>query len=190
MITASHQLKIGILSVCLILFLFSSCDRRKEEINQQVNKLYSSVIDLPYPDMEALSVDSAYLTKKADYQILVFVDSAECTPCYASHHGEWEGILKECRKYTPSITLSIIIESREISMDVKEKFLASDFGKTIFIDKTGVFRKRNPVFPESNIMHVLLLDKNNQMVLVGNPLNNEKIEELLYAKLRESTRNI
>lgn len=75
-------------------------------------------------------------------------------------------------------------------MDVKEKFMASDFGKTIFIDKTGVFRKRNPVFPESNIMHVLLLDKNNHVVLVGNPLNNEKIEELLYAKLRESTRNI
>ena len=35
-------------------------------------------------------------------------------------------------------------------------------------------------------MHVLLLDKDNKIVLVGNPLSNKKIEELLYAKLHES----
>lgn len=185
----SKQLKIGILLTCLAFFSFSSCDRRKKEINEQVNKLYSSVIDVPYSDMETLVVDSAYLPSKADYQILVYMDSTECTPCYASHYGEWESVLKECRKYTPSITLSIIIESKDISKNVKEKFMASDFDKTIFIDKTGVFRKKNPVFPESNIMHVLLLDKNNKVVLVGNPLNNEKIKELLYTKLRESTKN-
>lgn len=186
----SKQLKIGILLICLVSFSFSSCDRRKKEINEQVNKLYSSIIDVPYSDMEALVVDTAHLPPKADYQILVYVDSTECTPCYASHHGEWEGILKESRKYAPSITLSIIIESKDISMDVRQKFMELDFDKTILIDKTGVFRKNNPVFPKSNIMHVLLLDKSNKVVLVGNPLNNEKIEELLYAKLRKSTRNI
>ena len=182
--------QMGILLICMLIISFLSCDRRKKEINEQVNKLYSSVIDVPYSEMEALVVDSAHLPPKADYQILVYVDSTECTPCYASHHGEWEGILKKSRKFAPSITLSIIIESKDISMDVKQKFMASDFDKTILIDKTGVFRKNNPVFPESNIMHVLLLDKNNKVVLVGNPLNNEKIKELLYSKLRESTKNV
>lgn len=35
-------------------------------------------------------------------------------------------------------------------------------------------------------MHELLLDKDNKVTLVGNPLSNKRIEELLYNKLRES----
>ena len=39
---------------------------------------------------------------------------------------------------------------------------------------------------ESGIMHVLLLDKDGRVILVGNPLSNKKVEELLYSKLRYS----
>ena len=62
--------------------------------------------------------------------------------------------------------------------------MVSNFARTIFIDKEGAFRKRNPFFPESEIMHVLLLDDGGRVILVGNPLNNKKIEKLLYSKLR------
>lgn len=180
MIMKSQQLKSGILSVCLIVISLLSCDRRKEVINKQVNKLYSSVIDVPYSNMEALVIDSTCLFQKADYQILVYVDSTECTPCYASHYEDWEPILSKCKTYIPSVTLTIIIDSKGIAKDVKEKFLVSNFNKSIYIDKTGIFRKSNPIFPNSNIMHVFLLNKKNEVVLVGNPLKNKKIEELLY----------
>lgn len=180
----SHYLKTGLMSLCLI--FLSSCDRRKDRINKQVNDLYLKTIHIPYSAFDTLVVDSTNLLQKPNYQLLVYLDSTECTPCYANHHGEWEYILKECRKYEPSIALSIIIESKNISDNVKRKFMESTVKKTIFIDTNGIFRKKNPAFPDSKIMHVLLLDKDNKIVLVGNPLSNKKIEELLYAKLHES----
>lgn len=174
------------LSFLFVVFSVTSCDKRKERINKQVNELCSNAINIPFSDMDTLCIDSTYISRKADFQILVYVDSTECTPCYANHYVGWEVILEECKDYNPSITLSVIIESEQISEEAKGAFLKSKFTKSIFIDKKGSFRKNNPTFPDSNIMHVLLLDKNNRVLLVGNPLNNEKVEELLYRELRKT----
>lgn len=172
--------------LCLTVLVFASCDSRKVRIKKQIDELYSNVLDIPYCDMDTLVLDSLILPNVAKYNLLVYVDSSECTPCYASHNQEWEYTLNECKKYNPSITLTIIIESNIITEEVKDKFLRSIFPKSIFVDKTGIFRKKNPVLPNANNMHVLLLDKDHKVLLVGNPLNNKKIEELLYKKLRES----
>lgn len=172
-----------VILLCLIVIAFSSCHRRNDKISKQLTGLYSNTIVIPFSDMDTLIVDTTYLSNSINYQLLVYIDSSECTPCFASHHQEWEYVLMESRKYEPNLTLTIIIDSKNVSEDIKEKFLRSEFPKSIFIDKKGTFRKINPAFPESTIMHVLLLDKNNKVKLVGNPLKNKKIEELLYSKL-------
>lgn len=179
-------LKNSLLLICMSFIFFTACNSRKERINEQVSILYSNKIDIPTLEMETIVCDSTYLHKKPNFRLLVYLDSTECTPCYASHYQEWEFILKECRRYEPSISLTVIIETKNLSEDVKGKFMVSNFARTIFIDKEGAFRKRNPFFPESEIMHVLLLDDGGRVILVGNPLNNKKIEKLLYSKLRNS----
>ncbi|MBP3788502.1 MAG: hypothetical protein J6I52_02670 [Prevotella sp.] len=179
-------LKNGLLLICMSFIFFTACNSRKERIDEQVSILYSNRINVPSSEMETIVYDSTYSHQNSNFRLLVYLDSTECTPCYASHHQEWEYILKECRKIEPSISLTIIIETKNLSEDVKGKFFASNFGRTIFIDKEGAFRRRNPFFPESEIMHVLLLDNGGRVLLVGNPLNNKKIEEMLYSKLRNS----
>lgn len=179
-------LKTCLLLICMPFIIFTACNSRKERINEQISILYSNQINIPFSEMETIVCDSAYSYKKSNFQLLIYLDSLECTSCYASHYHEWEYILKECRKYEPSISLAIIIETKNLSEDVKEKFLAPTFSRTILIDKMGSFRKRNPFFPESKIMHVLLLDKEGRVILVGNPLSNKKVEELLYSKLRNT----
>lgn len=174
------------ISICMLFFLISACNYRQKHIERTVNDLYAQKIVVPYSDMETIVVDSSKLKKSSSFRILAYVDSTECTSCYASHFSEWEYILKECRKYEPAISFITIIEAKELANEIKREYLKSNFSKSIFIDRTGVFRKKNPTFPDANIMHVLLLDKDNKVVLVGNPLNNKRIEELLYNKLKES----
>ena len=170
----------------LFLLLVTSCGNRRDEIGKQLKELYTNTIYIPSSELDTIACDSSYMYLDPNYQILVYIDSMECTPCYASRYQEWEYILKECRKYNPSISLTIIIETKNLSENVREKFLISSFSKTVLMDKEGAFRKRNPFFPESEIMHVFLLDKGGRVILVGNPLNNKKIEELLYSKLGNS----
>ncbi|MBR5989128.1 MAG: hypothetical protein IK003_06365 [Prevotella sp.] len=178
--------KLFILSICLLMQSLLSCNSRKEKINKQLNELYSSVINIPYSDLDTLVVDTAFLTSKAKYQYLAYVDSSQCTPCYAGHHQEWETILARARKLESSITLTIIIESDSLSEEVKYGFKAADFCRSIFIDRKGVFRKKNPSIPESNIMHVMLLDQDNHVVLVGDPVRNDNIEQLLHNMLEKN----
>lgn len=178
--------KAGLLLVYLYLSLYLSCSGYRKEIDKQVSILYSSQIDIPASEMDTLVYDSAYMHKKPNYQILVYVDSLQCTSCYASHIFEWEEILRACRDYyMQSISMTFIIEGN-ISEEEKELFLASSFNKTIFLDKKGIFRKTNISFPKSEILHVLLLDEKGSVLLVGNPLYNKKIEDMLYSRMRDS----
>lgn len=163
--------------------IYSSCNRRKEIIDKQVSMLYSSTIKIPYSEMDTLVLDTVYMHKKDKCQFLVFVDSAQCTPCYASHHQDWEFILKECIKHEHPVALSVIIEGKSIPEEVRLKLLSQRIEESIFLDTNAVFRKHNPFFPESDIMHVLLLDKDGSVVFVGNPLHSKEMEELLYKKL-------
>ena len=51
---------------------------------------------------------------------------------------------------------------------------------TICIDTLGIFKKDNPVLPQESYFHTFLLDSTNNIILVGNPLNNLKIKSLYF----------
>jgi hypothetical protein len=53
--------------------------------------------------------------------------------------------------------------------------------QTIFIDSTNIFSIKNPNIPLETKYHTFLLDPNNNVVLVGNPITNEKIREIFLA---------
>ena len=53
-----------------------------------------------------------------------------------------------------------------------------------FIDENGAFLKNNTVIPQDSRFHVFLLNSENKIILVGNPLNNETIWDM-YKELIE-----
>lgn len=47
-------------------------------------------------------------------------------------------------------------------------------------DNKRHFKKKNPHIPKDDPYHVLLIDKSDKIVLVGNPIANPKIEKMLF----------
>ena len=43
----------------------------------------------------------------------------------------------------------------------------------------------NPHLPKNKALHTFLLDENNNVILVGDPLHNKKIEEMFYKIVKE-----
>lgn len=43
----------------------------------------------------------------------------------------------------------------------------------------------NPHLPKNKALHTFLLDENNNVILVGNPLHNKKIEKIFYKIVEE-----
>ena len=55
----------------------------------------------------------------------------------------------------------------------------------IYMDTTGVFRRTNPQLPSNPMLHTFLLDENNEVLAVGNPLENEKIDRMFWRTVKE-----
>ena len=52
------------------------------------------------------------------------------------------------------------------------------------IDDKNIFSKINPCIPSEEQFHVFLLDKDNRIILVGNPLKSNKIHNLLIKSMK------
>lgn len=59
------------------------------------------------------------------------------------------------------------------------------FDYPILLDSLGEFERLNPHLPQNKALHTFLLDENNNVLLVGNPLHNKKIEEMFYKVVEE-----
>lgn len=58
----------------------------------------------------------------------------------------------------------------------------------MYIDSTNIFKKENPNIPSEEMFHVFLLDENDSIILVGNPLFNTQIEDMLIKQVNERMR--
>lgn len=61
----------------------------------------------------------------------------------------------------------------------------SNLKHPVFIDTTGVFMRKNSHIPKEQMLHTFLLDENNKVILVGDPVRNKRIYELFRKKVVE-----
>ena len=61
----------------------------------------------------------------------------------------------------------------------------SKFNYPVILDTLGQFERLNPHLPKNKALHAFLLDENNNVILVGNPLLNKKIKEMFYRIVEE-----
>jgi hypothetical protein len=174
---------IRLLSLVGLLFLLFSCkgkDNRKEVARLVAEWQGKEIV---FPDN---LVFTRYLTDTVDYQlpesdhkVLVYVDSIGCTGCKLQL-GKW----KELIEYTDSVTGGTIPflfffhakDYKEINYLLKvDKF---DF--PVCIDKGDKLNKLNK-FPSDITFQTFLLDKDNKVIVIGNPIHNLAIRDL-YVK--------
>ena len=110
---------------------------------------------------------------KTPINLVVWYDSLGCTSCEASRISGWSEIVA----YTDSLNqwISIIFLFTPKKKDIHRVKIAlqtDDFDYPIFIDQNATFVKQNSKLPKNSQLHSFLLDKNNKVVLVGNPLYN------------------
>lgn len=77
---------------------------------------------------------------------------------------------------------------------IAKKKLISDFSgklipQTIFVDSAIVFMEVNPNIPSESMFHTFLLDENNKVILVGNPMLNKQIEDMMLSIVDEKLGN-
>ncbi|MDR2410160.1 MAG: DUF1573 domain-containing protein [Bacteroidales bacterium] len=164
----------------LILIVLNSCkeDKKVSEANRIVEEWVGKTIQ--FPTIKSFSIgteDSPLLLSgiSKDYKILLYVDSTGCTSCRLGLEtlGRWETYIKEFWEKIDFLFYFRPKNKGELLSILKN----AQFSHPVYIDEQGELNKLNKL-PANQTFQCFLLDKDNKVILIGNPANNPKIWEL------------
>ena len=90
------------------------------------------------------------------------------------------------RDYGASVEFCFIINVQKQKLDeILKTFEQVNFDYPCFLDTSCVFRRANKNIPDNNLFHNFLLDESNNVIMVGNPQTNKKINWLLFQYLKD-----
>ncbi len=111
-----------------------------------------------------------------DFKVINYVDSNGCTFCRMKL-AQWNGVIDEF-KALPGVDIEILtivntVDIPEILFQINQ----SNYLHPIAIDSANVFDRTN-ILPTETDYHAFLLNADNEVLAIGNPVNNPKIKDL------------
>lgn len=131
-----------------------------------------------------------YKFTEAPIKLMVWYDSLSCASCQIVSMYEWDDIIKQAHLFEKWLNIIFLFTlSREDIYEAGMMFKRISFHYPVFIDQNGTFVKQNPNLPQNKQLHIFLLDKNNKVVMAGNPLRNPKLWELYKSTIQKMIEN-
>ena len=167
------------LLVISILFLCVSCkDTPKEHYTKLLQEWMGKEVQFPdNPTFTILGRDAVNFPLEADYKILTYVDSMGCISCKLQL-SRWKAYMEE-KDVAPVRFLFFF--SPEKRRDILGTLKANAFTHPVCIDEMNELNRLNH-FPTEFGGQTFLLDRNNRILAIGNPIHNPKVKEL-YLKI-------
>lgn len=166
----------------LFLLLFSSC---KSEFEKEYSLLKGSHIAFPNTLSMTFEGKDTIVNElfNSQYKLVVYKDSMSCTPYYIETLSKWNRILNKYNKDVLAIFF-ILSPSEEEEEDFRLLLRYSDFKYPVLIDNEQMFLKLNKQIPNNKKLHTFLLNSNNDVIFIGNPLENGRIEDLFEKQIQ------
>lgn len=166
----------NILVILALTAVFVGCDSEKEHQNALMQLIGSEVKipeDLTY---QVQGFPVVYDFGDCDYRIVVYVDSAGCTPCKMKL-GVWGKIMADYNTIPGKDVNFLMIVGPGAETDAAETIARDAFDLPVSFDTEGRFIENNAL-PEDETYHTLLIDSEDKVVAVGNPATNPKVRKL------------
>ena len=122
-----------------------------------------------------------YQIPQSEYKVLIYVDSIGCTSCKLQLH-KW----KELIEYTNSVTQNkvpfLFFFHPKDAKEIRYLLKRDGFDHPICIDLDDRLNKLNK-FPADMTFQTFLLDKNNKVAVLGNPVHNTAVKDLYLKQI-------
>ena len=174
--------------VCLFLV---ACDSSKDKIKRNIEEMSSAPISVPFDNMKCWTNDSIKEVspwKHAKIKLVHYIDSANCTSCYLTKIMNVEYLFQKEKESNNDFYNIFIVDPRSNKSSLyrlKTQHDNNEIPSTIFIDSCHMFIDTNIKIPKENMYHIFLLDENNNVIFVGNPLANEEMKEKIFRIINE-----
>ena len=177
-----------ILSLCSFM-MFSCMNSEKREVVKVINSWIGKQVILPsHPTFTVMASDTVdYTFESSEYRILNYVDSTGCTACNLDLIP-WEDFMNEVDLKTDKEVSFLYFYHTNKIKDVEFALFYEDFKHPVCIDKNGEILKLND-FPADITLHTFLLDNENKVLAIGNPIYNESIAKLYIDIINGNIKN-
>jgi len=175
--------------IITLLFLLPSCkESNKAHITRLVNEWEGKEIIFPKnPIFTRYVTDTTdYKIPESKYKVLIYVDSVGCTSCKLQL-PKW----KELIAYTDSITggqmpYLFFFQSKD-DKELRYILRRDGFDRSVCIDRNNELYRLNK-FPSELMFQTFLLDKDNKVIIIWNPIHNPLVKDM-YIKLLTGKKN-
>ena len=174
---------LDLIILLLTIFLSACQDKQKEIITLLVKEWQGKQILFPENMVftRFASDTTNFVIPTSDYKVLVFVDSIGCKSCKLQL-SRW----KEFIRYTDSISQKnipfLFFFQFDDQWEIHSLLIRENFDKPICLDRSDSLNQLNH-FPKDIRFQVFLLDKNNKVVVIGNPVHNPNVKELYLEEI-------
>jgi hypothetical protein len=180
--------------VFLFIFFFTGCQkqRRKAEAKSIINEWIGKEIKFPekFQCNLAGKDTSSILCEdlmESEYKILLYVDSTGCTGCKLQLM-EWNYLINEINSiHRNNLSFLFFLYPKNIT-ELKLILHRNNFQYPVFIDTKDEINCLNK-FAKQSKYQCFLLDRDNKVLVIGNPLQSNKIWELYKEQTGLSVEN-
>jgi len=167
--------------VILSCILFASCIRSDDTI---LVDLYDNQFYIPSDAIFTCNLkDTISLEQNTKYKIVNYIDSIGCIRC-KTQLPAWKNLIDDVSQFFgDKVAFLTIMHPRRI-VEAKYAILGDEYPYPVCIDVNDEFNRLNH-FPSDDRFHCFLLDENNRVVLIGNPVQNPKIKDLYIRTICE-----
>ena len=175
-------MKIFITLIMCVWMLASCQESNKEAMLRLVNEWNGKEIKFPAHSVFTIqgkdTVDFPY--KGADYKVVTYVDSAGCTSCKLQLN-RWKDLVTEVDSLTDGAVPFLFYFQTKDLKELRYLTRREGFTYPVCFDEKDELDALNR-FPDEMMFQTFLLDKENKVVAIGNPVHNPKVKEL-YLKV-------
>lgn len=165
-----------------------------DRVAEIISEMQSKPVSIPFDKMSCWINDSIQNERpweKADLKLVVYTDSFDCSQCTLKKMYHWKDFVKLEKKHRDKFYIFFIIQAGHNSTyALSQNFHYTELNHPMYVDSTNVFVKTNPHIPAETMYHVFLLDEKDSVVLVGNPLFNTQIEDMLVKQVDDRMKKL
>lgn len=174
--------------ILTILTIITSCkENDKKHITRLVEEWQGKEVHFPdnliFTRFVTDTVD--YQIPQSDYKVLIYVDSIGCTSCKLQLH-KWKELIAHVDSTTNGQVPFLFIFQSKDDKELRYILKRDNFTLPICIDRSNKFNKQNH-FPSDITFQTFLLDRNNKVSIIGNPIHNLQIKDLYLKQLTGKT---
>ena len=172
------------LYILLLLSLLTACkENNKEKFALLVQEWQGKEIVFPqnmaFTRFVTEPVD--YRIPDAEYKVLVYVDSVGCTSCKLQLL-KWKELIAHVDSATNGNVPFIFVFQSKDDRELRYILKCDNFDRPVCIDRNNRFDELNQ-FPQDITFQTFLLDKDNKVKVIGNPVHNLAVRDLYLKQI-------